>query len=88
VLCRIFGPKRNDVTREWKSLHNEELHNVFSSSYITITKQRIMWGAGHAVHVADMRKTYRNSVHKPEPLQSSRYKWEDNIKIDHTERGY
>jgi hypothetical protein len=34
VLRRIFGPKRDEVTREWRKLHNEELHNLYSSSDI------------------------------------------------------
>jgi hypothetical protein len=42
LLWRIFGPKRNDVTREWKNLHNEELHTLYSLPYIMIIRQRIM----------------------------------------------
>jgi hypothetical protein len=34
VLRKIFGPKRDEVTGEWRRLHNEELHDLYSSSYI------------------------------------------------------
>ena len=45
VLKRIFGPKRYEVTGEWRKLHNEELNDVYSSSYIVrVTKsRRIRW---------------------------------------------
>jgi hypothetical protein len=43
VLRRIFGPKRDDVTGDWRKLHNEELHNLYSSpNIITITKSKRM----------------------------------------------
>jgi hypothetical protein len=48
VLGRIFGPKRDEVTGEWKKLHNEELRNLYSSpSIIRIIKSRRMRWAGH-----------------------------------------
>jgi hypothetical protein len=48
VLRRIFGPKRDGVTGGWRKLHNEELHNVYSSpSIIRIIKSRRMRWAGH-----------------------------------------
>jgi hypothetical protein len=50
VLRRIFGPKRDEVTGGWRKLHNEELHNVYSSSsIITMIKSRRMRWAGHVV---------------------------------------
>jgi len=43
MLRRIFGPKRNEVTREWRKLHNEELNDLFSSPIICrVIKSRIM----------------------------------------------
>jgi hypothetical protein len=50
VLRRIFGPERNEVTEEWKELHNEELHDLYSSSNIVrvIKSRRMRW----AWHVA------------------------------------
>jgi hypothetical protein len=52
VLCRIFGPKRDEVTGEWRILHNEELHDLYSSpSIIRIMKaERMRW----ARHVGRM----------------------------------
>jgi hypothetical protein len=53
VLRRIFGPKRDEVTVEWRKLHNEELHDLYSSPSITrIIKARRMTWVGH---VARMR---------------------------------
>jgi hypothetical protein len=50
VLRRIFGPKRDEVTGEWRKLHNEEIHNLYSSRNIirTTKSRRMRW----AVHVA------------------------------------
>ena len=52
VLRRIFGPKRGEVTGEWRKLHNEELNDLYCSPYIVraIKSRRIRW-AGHAVHM-------------------------------------
>jgi hypothetical protein len=48
VLRRLFGPKRDEVTGDWRKLHNEELHNLYSSPNIIRTmKSRRMRGAGH-----------------------------------------
>jgi hypothetical protein len=56
VLRRIFGPKRDEVTGDWRKLHNEELHNMYSSpNIIRIIKSRRMRWAGH---VAQMGETW------------------------------
>jgi hypothetical protein len=48
VLRRIFGPKRDEVMGEWRKLHSEELHNLYSSpDIITQVKSRRMRWAGH-----------------------------------------
>jgi hypothetical protein len=52
VLRRIFGPKRDEVTGEWRKLHNEELHDLYSSpSIIRIIKSRRMRWAGHVARM-------------------------------------
>jgi hypothetical protein len=52
VLRRIFGPKRDEVTGEWRTLHNEELHDLYSSpSIIRIMKSRRMRWAGHVARM-------------------------------------
>jgi hypothetical protein len=67
VLRRIFGPKMNEVTGEWRKLHNEELHNLYSSpDIIRQVKSRRMRWAGHVARVGEERKVYKVSVGKPE----------------------
>jgi hypothetical protein len=61
VLGRIFGPKRDEVTGGWKKLHNEELHDLYSSpSIIRIVKSRRMRWAGHVARMGkrEMRLGY------------------------------
>jgi len=81
---RIFGPKRDEVTGEWRELHNEELNDVYSSTIIVrvIKSRRMRW----TVRVARMgKRLYRVLVGKPEGkrrLGRPRRRWEDNIKMD------
>jgi hypothetical protein len=91
-LRRIFGPKRDEVTGEWRKLHNEELHNLYSSpSIIRIMKsQRRRW-AGHVTRMGEKRIAYRLLVGKPEgkiPLGRPRRRWLDDIRIDLGEVGW
>jgi hypothetical protein len=66
VLRRIFGPKRDEVTGEWRKLYNEELRNLYSSpSIIRIIKSRRMRWAGH-VALMEKRNAYRLLEVKPE----------------------
>jgi hypothetical protein len=54
VLRRVFGPKRDDVTGEWRKLHNEELNNLYSSpSIVRVVKSRRMRWAGHVVRMGE-----------------------------------
>jgi hypothetical protein len=60
VLRRIFGPKRDGVTGGWRKLHNEELHNLYSSpSIIRIIKSRRMRWAGHVARMGEKRNACR-----------------------------
>jgi hypothetical protein len=67
VLRRIFGPKRDEVTGEWRKTHNEKLHNLYSSPYIIrqVKSGRMRW-AGHVARMGEERKVYRVLVGKPE----------------------
>jgi hypothetical protein len=67
VLRRIFGPRRDEVTGEWRKLHNEELHNLYSyPDIITQVKSRRMRWAGHVARMGEERKVYKVLVGKPE----------------------
>jgi PAS domain-containing protein len=92
VLRRIFGPKRDEVTGEWRKLHNEQLHDLYSSpSIIRIIKARRMRWAGHVIRIGQKRNAYRLLVGKPDgrrPLGRPRLRWLDNIRIDLVEVGW
>ena len=83
---RIFEPKRDEVTREWRKLYNEKLNDLYSSPNIfRVIKSRIMRLAGHIARTGERRDVYRVLVGKPEgkrPLGRLRRRWEDNIKVD------
>jgi hypothetical protein len=92
MLRRVFGPKRDDVTGEWRKLHNEELHDLYSSpSIIRIIKSRRMRWVGHVARMGDKRNAYRLLVGKPEgkiPLGRPRCRCVDNIRMDLGEVGW
>jgi hypothetical protein len=86
VLRRIFGPKREEATGEWRRLHNEELNDLYSSSNIirVIKSRRLRW-AGHVARMGQKRGSYRVLVGRPEgrrQLERPRSRREDNIKMD------
>jgi hypothetical protein len=85
VLRRIFGPRRDEVTGEWRKLHNEELNDLYSSANIVrVITSRMRW-AEHVAHMGERRGVDRVLVGKPEgkrPLGRPRRRWEDNIKMD------
>ncbi|KAJ4428134.1 hypothetical protein ANN_24148 [Periplaneta americana] len=83
VLRKIFGVKRDEVTGEWRKLHNTELHALYSSPDIirNIKSRRLRW-AGHVARMGESRNAYRVLVGRP------RRRWEDNIKMDLREVGY
>jgi hypothetical protein len=66
VLRRIFGPKRDEVTGEWRKFNKEELRDLYSSpSIITILKLKRMGWAGHLARMGVKRNAYRLLVGKP-----------------------
>jgi hypothetical protein len=91
VLSRIFGPKRDEVTGERRTLHNEELHDLYSLPHIIkIIKLRRMRWAGHVAGMGEKRNTCRLLVGKPEgkrPLGRPRHRWVDNVRMDLLELG-
>jgi len=83
VLRRVFGPKRDEVTGEWRKLHNQELGDLYSLPNIVwvVKSRRMRWGGGGVHWVL---------VGKPEgkrPLGRPRRRWEDNIMMDIQEVG-
>jgi hypothetical protein len=90
VLRRIFGPKREE-DGSWRKVHNDELHDLYSSSNIVkVIKSRTMKWAGHVARMGEGRGAYRVLVGRPEGKRSlgrPRRRWEDNIKMDLREIG-
>ena len=90
-LRRVFGPKRDEVTGEWRKLHNMELRDLYSlPNIVRVVKSRRMRWAGHVTRMGEGRGMHRVLVGKPEgkrPLGRPRRKWEDNIKMDLREMG-
>jgi hypothetical protein len=86
VLRKQSGPKRGEVTGDWRRLHNEELNDPYSSSnIIRVINLRIIRWAEHIARMEDRRGAYRNLVEKYEerrPLGIRRRRWEDNIKVN------
>jgi hypothetical protein len=69
---RIFGPKRDEVTGEWRKLHNEELHDLYSSpTMVRVIKSRRMKWAGHVARMGEGRSVYRVLVGKPEGKETT-----------------
>ena len=86
VLRRVFGPEREEVTGEWRKLHNEELSDLYSlPNIVRVGKPRRMRWAGHVARMVEVRGVHRVLVGKPEgkrPFGRTRRRWEDNIKMD------
>jgi len=91
VLRRVFGPRRDEVTGEWRRLHNEELNDLYASpNIVQVIKWRRMRWAGHVVRMGEDRGVYRVLVGKLEgrrPLGRPRHRWVDNIRMDLQEVG-
>jgi hypothetical protein len=92
VLRRLFGPKRDEMTGEWRKQHNEKLRDLyFSPGIIRIIKLKRMRWAVHVARMGEKRNAYRLLVGKPEvkrPLGRPRRRWVDNIRMDRGEVGW
>ena len=91
VLRRIFGPRRDEVTGEWRRFHNKELNDLYSSpNIVRVIKSRRMRCAGHVARMGEERGVYRFLMRKPEgkrTLGRPRRRWVDNIRTDLQEVG-
>ena len=91
VLRRIFGPKRDEVTGQWRKLHHEEINDPnCSPNIVRVIKSRRMRWVGHVARMGEGRGMYKVLVGTPEgkrPLGRPRLRWEDNIKMDLQEVG-
>jgi hypothetical protein len=90
MLRRIFGPKR-EVDGSWRKLHNDELHNLYSSPNIVrvIKGRRLRW-AGHVARMGEGRgvcSVLVGNLEGKRPLGRPKRRWEDNIKLDLREIG-
>jgi hypothetical protein len=85
-VLRIFGPRRDEVTGDWRRLHNEELNDLYCSpNIVRVIKSRRMRWAGHVTIMGEERAVYRVLVRKPEgkrPLGRPRRRWVYNIRMD------
>ena len=90
-MRRVFWPTRDEVTGEWRKLHNEELSDLYSlPNIVRVVKSRRTRWAGHVACMEEGRGVHRVLVGKPEgkrPLGRPRRRWKDNIKMDLQEVG-
>jgi hypothetical protein len=85
VLRRRFGPKRDEVTEEWRRLHNEELYALYISPNFRVIKSRRLRWEGPVVRTGERRGAYRALVGKSEgrrPLGRTRRRCKYSIKMD------
>ena len=91
VLRGVFGPKRDEVTGEWRKLHNEELNDLYCSpNILRVIKSRGMKLVGHVARMGERRGAYRALVGKPEGktvLGRPWRRWDYYIKLDLQEVG-
>jgi acyl-coenzyme A synthetase/AMP-(fatty) acid ligase len=91
VLRTIFGPKRDEVTREWRRLHNNELYVFYTSpNFIRVIKSRRLRWAGHVARMG--RVEVRTGFWWGEPdgrrlLERPKRRWKNNIKMDLRKKG-
>jgi hypothetical protein len=76
MLRKIFGPKKEEFMEEWRKLHNEELHGLYSSpNIIQVIKSRRMRWARHMARMGDRKSAYRVFVGRPEGKRPLRVPW-------------
>ena len=82
----IFGPRRDEITGEWRRLHNEGLNDLYSSlNIVWVTKSRRMCWVGHVALMGKEKRVYRDLVGKADgrrPLGRPRLRWVNNIRMD------
>jgi hypothetical protein len=86
VLRKIFGPKRDEVTGEWRKLHNEGLNDLYFSPNIfqEIKSRRMRW-AGHVARMGQrigLLRVLVGNLEGKRPLGRPKSRWEDNIKME------
>jgi hypothetical protein len=88
VLRRIFGPKRDEVTGEWRKLHHKKLNDLYSSpNIVRVKKSRRMRWAEHLACTGERRDILVGISEEKIPLGRPRCRWEDNIKMNLQEMG-
>ena len=88
MLRRIFGPRMDEVTGDWRRLHNEEINNLYwSPNMVRVIKSRRMRWAGHVARMGEERGVYRVLVGKLEGKRPLGRRWVDNIRMDLQEVG-
>jgi hypothetical protein len=91
LLRRLFGPKKNEVTGDWKKLHSEEFSDLYSlPNIVRVVKSKRMRWAVHVALIGEGRGVYRVLVGKPDgrrPLGRPRSRWGNKIKMDLQELG-
>jgi hypothetical protein len=92
MLREILGPTEDEVTGEWRKLHNEELKDMYCSpNVILVVKSRRMRWAGHVARIGERIGVYRVLAVKPEgkrPLGRPRRRWESDIEVYNQEVGF
>ena len=89
MLRRIFGPRKDEVTGEWRRLHNEELSDLYSlPNIVRVIKSRRMSWAGHVARMGKERGVYRFLVGKPEGRRTRRRSVDIRMDLQEVECGY
>ena len=85
-VLRIFGPERDEITRQWRKLHNEELNDLYCSpNFVLVIQSRGMRWAVYVVRMGKRRGAYSvlaGKLRERDHLEKPRLRWGDNIKVD------